>query len=101
MKVFEITKAQTGAEAHIGFGRGNRPFFWIGSGGHAKRGLHVAFTADTRAQVDAFYAEAIAAGGRDNGGLGIRPHSHADYHGAFVLDADGNTIEAVCHAPAN
>ena len=51
-------------------------------------------------QVDAFYAAAIAAGGKDNGPPGLRPHYHANYYGAFVLDADGNNIEAVCHAPA-
>jgi catechol 2,3-dioxygenase-like lactoylglutathione lyase family enzyme len=60
--------------------------------------LHVAFRADTRAQVDAFYRAAIAAGGRDNGGPGLRVHYHPNYYGAFVLDPDGPNIEAVCHA---
>ena len=53
----------------------------------------------SRAAVDAFYAAAIAAGGKDNGPPGLRPHYHANYYGAFVLDADGNNIEAVCHLP--
>jgi predicted lactoylglutathione lyase len=48
--------------------------------------------------VDAFYAAAIAAGGKDNGGPGPRPHYHKDYYAAFVYDPDGNNVEAVCHA---
>ena len=76
------------------------PFLWIGDGGALSGGrMHIALTADTRAQVDAFYAAAIAAGGRDNGGPGLRPHYHATYYAAFVLDPDGHNIEAVCHAP--
>jgi catechol 2,3-dioxygenase-like lactoylglutathione lyase family enzyme len=49
--------------------------------------------------VDAFYKAAMAAGGRDNGGPGLRPHYHPNYYGAFVLDPDGHNIEAVCHTP--
>ena len=98
--LMEVTKEQTGGEAHAGFGRDGKPFFWIGTGGGAKGGLHVAFVAATRAEVDAFYAAAIAAGARDNGKPGLRPHYHANYYGAFVLDSDGNNIEAVCHAAA-
>ena len=75
-----------------------RPFFWIGAGG-GPGSAHVAFGAKDRTTVDAFYAAAIAAGGRDNGGPGLRPHYHASYYGAFVLDPDGNNIEAVTHAP--
>ena len=97
--LMEVTKEQTGADEHAGFGRGNKPFFWIGTGNKAKGGVHVAFTAGTRQQVDAFYAAALAAGGRDNGRPDLRPHYHPHYYGAFVLDADGNNIEAVCHAP--
>ncbi len=95
----EVTKAQTGAEAHVGFGRDGKPFFWLETGDKPKGGLHVAFSAATRAQVDAFYVAAIAAGGRDNGKPGLRPHYHANYYGAFVFDPDGNNIEAVCHTP--
>ena len=62
--------------------------------------VHVAFAADRREQVDAFYDAAIAAGGRDNGAPGIRAHYHPNYYGAFVLDPDGHNVEAVCHAPA-
>ena len=62
-------------------------------------GAHVAFKCDDRAMVDAFYEAAIAAGGRDNGPPGLRSHYHEHYYGAFVHDADGNNIEAVCHEP--
>ncbi|MBH9579400.1 VOC family protein [Inhella proteolytica] len=60
---------------------------------------HLAWRAATRAQVDAFYAAALAAGGRCNGAPGLRPHYHPNYYGAFVIDPDGNNIEAVCHEP--
>jgi catechol 2,3-dioxygenase-like lactoylglutathione lyase family enzyme len=59
-------------------------------------GTHIAFAVDTRAQVDAFHAAALAAGGRDNGVPGLRPHYAPDYYAAFVLDPDGHNIEAVC-----
>jgi catechol 2,3-dioxygenase-like lactoylglutathione lyase family enzyme len=62
-------------------------------------GAHVAFKCDDRATVDAFHASAVAAGGSDNGPPGIRAHYHEHYYGAFVLDADGNNIEAVCQKP--
>ncbi|HEY9108562.1 MAG TPA: VOC family protein [Roseateles sp.] len=60
--------------------------------------LHLAFVAQTRGQVDAFYRAALEAGGRDNGPPGLRPQYHADYYAAFVIDPDGHNIEAVCHA---
>ena len=62
-------------------------------------GTHVAFTAPDRATVDAFYAAAIAAGGKDNGAPGLRPKYHPNYYGAFVFDPDGINVEAVCHKP--
>jgi catechol 2,3-dioxygenase-like lactoylglutathione lyase family enzyme len=58
---------------------------------------HVAFISPDRAAVDAFHAAALAAGGRDNGAPGLRPEYHAGYYGAFVLDPDGNNVEAVHH----
>lgn len=61
--------------------------------------LHLAFAARTREQVDAFYREALAAGGRDNGPPGLRPHYNAHYYAAFVIDPDGHNIEAVCQQP--
>ena len=60
--------------------------------------LHLAFVAQTRAQVDAFHAAALAAGGQDHGAPGLRPQYHAHYYAAFVLDPDGHNIEVVCHA---
>ena len=98
--VMEVTAAQTGGEAHAGFGAEEKPFFWIGTGAKPKGGAHVAFTARERAQVEAFHRAAMGAGGRDNGPPGLRPHYHPNYYGAFVLDPDGNNIEAVCHRAA-
>ena len=98
--LMEVTVEQTGAGAHAGFGVAGQPFFWIGDHGSPSSGVHVAFTVENRAQVEAFYRAALKAGGRDNGGPGLRPHYHANYYGAFVLDPDGNNIEAVCHKPA-
>jgi catechol 2,3-dioxygenase-like lactoylglutathione lyase family enzyme len=98
--VMEVTAEQTGGDAHAGFGSEGKPFFWIGTGAKPKGGAHVAFAARTRADVDAFHQAAMAAGGRDNGPPGLRPHYHANYYSAFALDPDGNNIEAVCHAAA-
>ncbi len=68
-------------------------------GGHpVTTGCHLAWVAGTRAAVDAFHHAAVAAGGRDNGAPGLRPHYHANCYGAFVIDPDGNNIEAACHA---
>lgn len=61
--------------------------------------LHLAFTADTRRQVQDFYRAALEAGGKDNGGPGLRPQYHANYYAAFVIGPDGHNIEAVCHEP--
>ena len=82
-----------------GFGAGGKPDFWIGGEGKLEKPLHVAIVAKDRAAVDAFYAAALAAGGKDNGAPGLRPHYHPNYYGAFVFDLDGHNIEAVCHAP--
>jgi catechol 2,3-dioxygenase-like lactoylglutathione lyase family enzyme len=76
-----------------------RPIFWLGEGPAQVPPLHVAFSVESRAEVEAFHAAALAAGGTDNGAPGLRPHYHPDYYGAFVLDPDGNNIEAVCHKP--
>jgi catechol 2,3-dioxygenase-like lactoylglutathione lyase family enzyme len=95
--VMEVTAEQTGGEAHAGFGADGKPFFWIGSGARRSGPLHFAFTAQTRADVQAFYEAALSAGGKDNGAPGIRAHYHPNYYGAFVIDPDGNNLEAVCH----
>jgi catechol 2,3-dioxygenase-like lactoylglutathione lyase family enzyme len=86
-------------EGAAGFGTGEGiPDFWIGS--REERGAtHVAFSAQDRKTVDAFYEAAVAAGGRDNGAPGLRPDYHETYYAAYVHDADGNNIEAVCHRP--
>jgi catechol 2,3-dioxygenase-like lactoylglutathione lyase family enzyme len=80
-----------------GFGAGSKPDFWIGTGEATRAATHVCFAASSRAQVDAFHKAALAAGGRDNGAPGVRAMYHPTYYGAFVLDPDGNNIEAVCH----
>lgn len=98
--VMQVTAEQSGGSAHAGFGEDGKAFFWIADGEGVLRGrLHVAFVARTRAQVDAFHRAALAAGARDNGKPGLRPHYHAHYYGAFVLDPDGHNVEAVCHHP--
>jgi catechol 2,3-dioxygenase-like lactoylglutathione lyase family enzyme len=95
----EVTQEQTGSYEGVGLGPPSRPLFWIGTGETLRGGLHVAFAAADRSSVDAFHRAALDAGGRDNGAPGLRPHYHANYYGAFVLDPDGNNIEAVCHRP--
>jgi len=96
--VMQVSAEETGHGAAVGFGANGEPFFWIGEGERLGGHVHVAFVADSRSAVDAFYAAALAAGAKDNGPPGLRPHYHANYYGAFVLDPDGNNIEAVCHA---
>jgi catechol 2,3-dioxygenase-like lactoylglutathione lyase family enzyme len=83
-----------------GFGSGDeKPAFWISQREPYGTGTHVAFAAAECETVDAFHAAALAAGGRDNGEPGLREQYHPTYYSAFVLDADGNNIEAVCHRP--
>jgi catechol 2,3-dioxygenase-like lactoylglutathione lyase family enzyme len=75
-----------------------KPQFWLAArGAPGARGIHVAFGAESRDAVDAFHSAAIAAGAQDNGAPGLRPHYHPSYYGAFVLDRDGNNVEAVHH----
>ena len=94
---YELIKEPSASAA--GFGRQGKPEFWIGQGDSGQP-VHIAFAADDRARVDAFHEEALAAGGRNNGGPGLRPKYHPSYYAAFVFDPDGNNIEAVCHEPA-
>ena len=89
----------SGAPA-AGFGEGGKPDFWIGGEGKLEKPVHVAILAKDRASVDAFHRAALAAGGKDNGKPGLRPHYHPNYYAAFVFDPDGHNIEAVCHTPA-
>lgn len=83
----------------VGFGKKSKAIFWFGPSNEPAQYVHIAFAAENRAQVDAFYNAAIAAGGKDNGPPGIREKYHPNYYGAFVFDPDGNNIEAVCHRP--
>lgn len=96
--VMMVPEEFTGGAKVGGYGY-DRPQFWLHEDAEPGKGRHYAFTADKRAEVDAFYEAAMAAGGRDNGKPGLRPHYHPTYYAAFVLDPDGNNIEAVCHAP--
>ena len=82
-----------------GFGTERKPFFWIAQREPYGTGTHVAFRCETRDVVDRFHEAALAAGGTDNGGPGVREHYHPTYYAAFVLDLDGNNVEGVCHAP--
>jgi catechol 2,3-dioxygenase-like lactoylglutathione lyase family enzyme len=97
--VMEVQQDENDSRA-AGFGADGMPDFWIGGEGGLNKPLHVAFAVQDRATVDAFYKAALAAGGRDNGAPGLRPHYHASYYAAFVRDPDGHYIEAVCHLPA-
>ena len=87
-------------EKVVGFGiEASVPDFWIHERGEPTTTAHVSFRAGDRKVVDAFHRTALDAGGRDNGVPGLRPHYHEHYYGGFVLDPDGNNVEAVCHDP--
>ncbi len=86
-------------DGFAGIGANGRPQFWFAQGSVGVHKTHVAFAANSRAEVDAFYAAAMAAGAKDNGAPGLRTLYHPTYYGAFVFDPDGYNIEAVCHAP--
>jgi predicted lactoylglutathione lyase len=96
----EFAAAVTGSADVAGFGVAPKPDFWIAGSAPQRPPIHVAFRVETRSRVDAFHAAALRAGGKSNGEPGLRPHYHANYYGAFVLDFDGHNIEAVCHEPA-
>lgn len=83
----------------VDMGRNGKPSLWLFETKDRPTHLHVAFAAENRRQVDEFYHAAMAAGGRDNGAPGLRPHYHASYYGAFVIGPGGHSIEAVCHEP--
>ncbi|HVV88804.1 MAG TPA: VOC family protein [Kofleriaceae bacterium] len=82
----------------VGLGIGGKPDLWLMQGNPAQQ-QHVAIRAQTRKVVAAFFEAGLAAGGKDHGGPGVRPHYHEAYYGAFVLDPDGNNVEVVCHEP--
>jgi catechol 2,3-dioxygenase-like lactoylglutathione lyase family enzyme len=81
-----------------GYGVAGKPDFWFGERGRVGAPVHVAFVAPDRGTVDEFHRAALEAGGTDNGAPGLRDY-HEHYYGAFVLDPDGNNVEAVCHLP--
>lgn len=83
---------------HAGLGVNGKPDLWLVQSANVQP-THLAIASDDRPTVDAFYAAALAAGAKDNGAPGLRPHYHENFYGAFVHDMDGNNIEAVCHKP--
>lgn len=93
-----VPAVHTGGVRFGGFGT-DTPTFWIDEGRPQQPPLHFAFRTGSRSAVDAFYTAALAAGAKDNGAPGLRPHYHENYYGAFVIDLDGHNIEAVCHLP--
>jgi catechol 2,3-dioxygenase-like lactoylglutathione lyase family enzyme len=104
---YEAVLAPLGFSKHkdfgvaAGFGKPDALPLWIGQaeGDAAVSSVHLALVAGSRSAVDDFYKAALANGGTDNGPPGLRPQYHENYYGAFVLDPDGNNLEAVCHAP--
>jgi len=86
-------------QRRCGFGIDGKPSYWVIETREAWTPRHLAFAAGYRQQVDDFYKEVMAKGGVDNGKPGLRPSYHENYYGAFVIDPDGNNIEAVCHRP--
>lgn len=97
--IMEVPTEVTGGIVVLGLGIPPMPDFWLAEGTPATPRIHIAFRARSRAEVDAFYQAAIAAGGKDNGPPGLRPQYHPNYYGAFVLDPDGYNVEAVIHTP--
>ncbi|MEJ2698383.1 MAG: VOC family protein [Desulfuromonadales bacterium] len=101
---YERALASLGYKVILEFPKGvalgrDKPELGIAEGKPVHTGVHLAFTSPDRKTVEAFYWGALDGGGRDNGPPGLRPNYHPDYYGAFVLDPDGNNIEAVCHHP--
>jgi catechol 2,3-dioxygenase-like lactoylglutathione lyase family enzyme len=80
-----------------GFGANGAPQLWLAASSEAPSSMHIAVSAGTKKSVDQFYAAALAAGAKDNGQPGLRPEYSATYYAAFVIDPDGNNLEAVFH----
>lgn len=86
----------SGDASYAGFGPKGAPALWLYQAESASPGTHLAFAANTRAEVDRFYAAGIEMGGRDNGKPGVRTSYGPKYYAAFLIDPDGNNVEAVC-----
>lgn len=84
-------------EHGLGLGAKGKPSLWLYQSQEKTSPMHLAFSAETRQQVQDFHRAALAAGGQDNGAPGLRPHYHPNYYGAFVIGPDGHNVEAVCH----
>ncbi|MEL7460608.1 MAG: VOC family protein [Pseudomonadota bacterium] len=96
-RMVDVPLEHSGGVLVCGYGDSpDRAWFWLAEERATSGLLHIAFEAATRAQVDAFHAAALKAGGTDNGAPGLRPQYSADYYGAFVHDPDGHNVEAVC-----
>jgi catechol 2,3-dioxygenase-like lactoylglutathione lyase family enzyme len=83
----------------VGLGQNGKPSLWFHEATDKPGPIHLAFAAENREQVDAFYRAAMAAGGKDNGTPGVRSQYHEHYYGAFVISPDGHNVEVVCHRP--
>lgn len=92
----KLFTSETDKLTTVAYGK-DAPMLWISAGPKGAGAVHLAFRAQSKAAVDAFYAAAMAAGARDNGPPGYRPQYYSGYYAAFVLDTDGNNIEAVFH----
>jgi catechol 2,3-dioxygenase-like lactoylglutathione lyase family enzyme len=83
-------------DGYAGIGPKDNPGLWLYAGGKSGQGAHVAFRAKDRAAVDGFHQAGLRAGGRDNGAPGLRKDYSPTYYAAFLIDPDGNNVEAVC-----
>lgn len=95
-RLFDVPEKHSGGVKVTGYGD-DHPWFWLAEEKATSGMVHIAFRAKNWDEVTAFHAAATRAGGMDNGEPGLRPHYHANYYAAFVLDPDGHNIEAVCH----
>lgn len=82
-----------------GFGWGDKPDLLLKGGSTTKPPIRIAFRAEDRNTVKAFYDAALQAGGKDNSAPGLRPEYHDSYYSACVIDPDGHIVEVVCHIP--
>ena len=95
---FTTNDNQSGTSQRIcAFGTGEKATFWVIETTQNYTPRHIAFAAASHNEVNGFYKRALENGGRDNGKPGLRPRYHENYYAAFVIDPDGNDVEAVCH----